>query len=357
MLYVSIVRLIKKIMLWLFGILIVFICFVIFMGIYLSAPRYNGPVSDHFDGKTFKNPGGIEAKGFFDVIKWMTSRKRGEWQPRFDIPYRSPPPTYMGQGIRLTFVNHSTFLIQVDGLNILTDPIWSERASPFSWFGPKRMRPPGIQFEDLPPIDVVLISHNHYDHLDMPTINRLEKIHKPKFYVPLGVGAFLKKYHIDNVTEMDWWQEKKINGKVTLACVPAQHFSSRGMFDRDATLWCGYVIKQDSGNIYFAGDTGYGNFFKTIGERYSPIELALIPIGAYVPQWFMSPIHVSPSEAVQIHLDVNAKKSIAMHFGTFPLADDGMLQPVADLKKALKSRGLSDNDFMALTEGQGVHFK
>ena len=344
-------------MLWILGIVVLFFTGFFALGFYFSAPKYDGIESDHFNGKTFENNNQIQEKGLVDVLKWMTNRKQGPWTKRFDIPYGPPPPTYVGSGIRLTFINHSTFLIQLEGLNILTDPVWSDRVSPVSWVGPERMRPPGIRFEDLPPIDVVLISHNHYDHLDLPTIKRLAEIHQPKFYVPLGIGAFLKEHEIDQVTELDWWQEVNINGKVALASVPAQHFSGRGMFDRDATLWCGYVIEQDAGNIYFAGDTGYGNFFKRIGEKYAPIKLALIPIGAYLPRWFMAPIHVSPAEAVKIHQDIHASKSVAMHFGTFPLADDGMLQPVADLKKALKAAGVSDNDFMALTEGQGMHFK
>jgi L-ascorbate metabolism protein UlaG (beta-lactamase superfamily) len=323
------------------------------VSIFLSAPKYNGQVSDHFNGKTFINPGNVKAKGLGDVLKWMINRKKGEWKEIKKEDYGKRPLEREREHIRITFVNHSTFLIQVDGLNILTDPIWSERTSPFSWAGPRRMRPPGIKFEDIPRIHAVLVSHNHYDHLDIPTMRMIFGAHHPQIITPLGVKQFLDSESISGGKDLDWWQESKLSDAVTVQCVPAQHFSGRGALDRDATLWCGYVLKTTRGNIYFAADTGYNeSTFKEIGERAGKMRVALIPIGAYKPEWFMSPIHVSPEEAVKIHLDVKSSASIATHFGTFPLADDGYEDPVRDLKTALAKFNLNEEAFVALKEGE-----
>jgi L-ascorbate metabolism protein UlaG (beta-lactamase superfamily) len=328
------------------------ISFIVIFGLVISGPKYHGPVSDHFDGKKFINPGDVKAKGFPDVFKWMFTRKRGPWQEIKSPNYGNKPVARVNTGMRITFVNHSTFLIQTDGINILTDPVWSKRTSPFEWAGPRRMRPPGLKFEDLPPIDVLLLSHNHWDHLDIRTVRKIFNAHQPKIITPLGVGKFLNESDVPGAIDMDWWQEQEPVSGLRVQCVPAQHFSGRGMFDRDATLWCGYVIKRTGGNIYFAGDTGYNpNTFKEIGSRCAPISLAMIPIGAFKPQWFMSPIHCSPSEAVKIHLEVRAKSSVATHFGTFALADDGQMEPIDDLKSAIRSAGLNSDSFIVLNEG------
>jgi L-ascorbate metabolism protein UlaG (beta-lactamase superfamily) len=272
--------------------------------------------------------------------------------PFADFAKENPNP----EDIRITFVNHSTFLIRHKGINIITDPIWSERTSPFQWAGPKRMRPPGIRFEDLPKIDYVLISHNHYDHLDINTMLRVWKEHEPMVICPLGVGAFLNNHGISNTIDLDWWQTIQ-KADFRFHCVPAQHFSGRGMFDRDATLWAGYVIESGQRKIYFAGDTGYDQeMFSEIGKRFDTIDISLIPIGAYKPQWFMSPIHVSPEEAVFIHRDVNSQKSLAMHFGTFPLADDGQKEPQNDLETALKKHQLNPETFVVPREGASYSF-
>lgn len=323
------------------------------VGAYLSAPRYKGLASDHYDGKKFINPGNVKPQGLKEVLRWMLNRKRGEWKENKTETYGQRPLAHEKENIRVTFVNHSTFLIQVDGLNILTDPVWSTRTSPFSWAGPRRMRLPGIKFEDLPRIHVVLISHNHYDHLDLPTMRTVFGAHHPKIVTPLGVKAFFDEERIAGATDLDWWQETQLSDSVTVQAVPAQHFSGRGMLDRDATLWCGYVLKTSKGNIYFAGDTGYNDaMFKEIGERIGNMKVALLPIGAYKPAWFMSPVHTSPEEAVRIHLDVRSQNSIATHFGTFPLADEGSEEPVADLKAALARYNLNEEKFVALKEGE-----
>ncbi|HEY8935387.1 MAG TPA: MBL fold metallo-hydrolase [Cyclobacteriaceae bacterium] len=337
--------------------LVIFLLIVNITGFVFSGPAYRGPVTDHFNGRRFINPTGIKARGPRDVFKWMYTRKRGAWVENKTINFGEKPFAKVDDGVRITFINHSTFLIQVDGLNILTDPVWSERTSPFSFMGPKRMRQPGIAFDDLPKIDVVLLSHNHYDHLDLPTVKKIADRHKPKIITPLGVKAFLEKNNIPGEVDLDWWSEYDLTNTIKIQATPAQHFSGRGTYDRDATLWCGYVIKRSDGNIYFAGDTGYNiKTFNEIGERCHPIKIALIPIGAYKPQWFMSPIHCSPEEAVQIHKEIKSELSIATHFGTFPLADDSENDPKDALTEALKNNSIEASSFIILPEGEGRTF-
>ncbi|ELR72910.1 Outer membrane protein romA [Fulvivirga imtechensis AK7] len=339
-------------MLWIIGAILLIFIIPVIIGMSISAPKHEGPKMAHFDGKQFKNPSGASAQGFAQVLKWMTQRDQGPWK-KLDVSY-GPKPPEITHSVRITFINHSSFLIQVDGVNILTDPVYSQRVSPFTKLGPQRMRPPGIRFEDLPPIDFVLISHNHYDHLDKPTVKRLYDIFQPMFVVPLGVDKYMKSLDIEKVVSLDWWQEMPLNPELVVASVPAQHFSGRGMLDRDATLWCGFVLKRADGNIYYVGDTGYDqNIFKEVGQSFAPIKLSLIPIGAYVPKWFMSPVHISPEEAVQVHKDINSQQSVAIHFGTFPLGDDGQREPVEDLQKALKEQNIPSDEFWVLEEGEG----
>lgn len=245
----------------------------------------------------------------------------------------------------------------MDGINILTDPIWSKRTSPFRSIGPKRMSPPGIKFGDLPRIHLVLLTHNHYDHLDLQTMRMVFGAHHPKIISSLGTKAFLDKQFITGATELDWWQKFIFGDTLEIQSVPAQHFSGRGFLDRDATLWCGYIIKTSSGNIYFAGDTGYNDqTFKEIGKQCGPIKVSLLPIGAYKPEGFMSPIHTSPEESIKIHLDVMSQTSIGMHFGTFPLADDGYDEPVNDLQLAMPKYNLKSHEFVVLQAGEFQEF-
>lgn len=344
-------------MITLFAILATVVVLLLSVGYYISAPVHLGEKSHHFNGKTFINLENVKAKGLLEVLKWMAGREQGPWHEVTDATPGDKPAERVEEGIRITFVNHTTFLIQTEGINILTDPVWSERTSPFSFAGPKRMRPPGIRFEDLPKIDVVLISHNHYDHLDVATMQRVVKEHKPRIITPLGVKAFFEEEDMKGAQDIDWWEEIKITESVSIQAVPAQHFSGRGMFDRDKTLWCGFVLKRKAGNLYFAGDTGYNEIaFKEIGERCSPILVSILPIGAYKPNWFMSPIHTSPEDAVKIFLDVKTKAAIASHFGTFPLADDSQQDPIDDLVKALKEKQLAPEHFLVLKEGTHKDF-
>ncbi|MEO5602889.1 MAG: MBL fold metallo-hydrolase [Cyclobacteriaceae bacterium] len=327
------------------------------IGISISAPKYEGPVSDHFDGSRFINSGGVKAKGGGDLFKWLINRNRKPWQEKIDQSTGKRPLDHVKGGIRITFVNHSTFLIQMDGINILTDPIWSNRTSPFRSIGPKRKYAPGIKFGDLPRIHLVLLTHNHYDHLDLQTMRMVFGAHHPKIISPLGIKAFLDQQFITGSTELDWWQKFIFRDTLEIQSVPAQHFSGRGLLDRDVTLWCGFIIKTSIGNIYFAGDTGYNDqTFKEIGKRCGPFRVSLLPIGAYKPEWFMSPIHTSPEESIKIHLDVMSQTSIGMHFGTFALADDGYDEPVEDLQSAMRKYNLNPHEFIILQAGQFQEF-
>jgi len=321
---------------------------------WIGAPAYSGPVTENFDGARFHNVPPVERNGFAGFLKWTWTRKPGPWLEWVEAEPGPPPPERVGAGeMRATFVNHSTVLVQMDGLNILTDPVWSERIGPVSWAGPKRHRLPGIRFEDLPPIDVVLVSHSHYDHMDMPTLIRLRDEHGPRFYTGLGNRAVLAEEGIEASAEMDWWDETEIAEGVTLAFVPARHFSGRSLCDRNRTLWGGFVIKGPAGTVYFAGDTGAENDFERIRDTYGAPRLAMIPIGAFLPAWFMSPVHTSPAQAVEVHERLHAGTSIPIHYGTFRLGDDGQFEPVERLANALIERPQVIPNFWVLGFGEG----
>ncbi|HYC60371.1 MAG TPA: MBL fold metallo-hydrolase [Thermoanaerobaculia bacterium] len=301
------------------------------LGWFFATPKYRGPKSDHFDGEKFHNLKATKHAGFFDMLKWMANRDEGPWQEWREITPAAPPPQRVHGGeLRVTWVNHATFLIQTEGLNILTDPMWSERCSPVAFAGPKRHHAPGIRFDELPPIDAVVISHNHYDHMDVPTLDRLKRSHQPKIFAGLGNGAFVK-----GSTDLDWWQAAELAPGVRVHAVPAQHFSSRGLSDRDANLWCGFVLETPHGAIYFAGDTGWGPHFDMIRERFGAPRLAFLPIGAFRPEWFMCAVHISPKDAVRAAQALGAEVSIPMHYGTFHLGDDGQDEPVEVLRAEL----------------------
>ncbi len=255
--------------------------------------------------------------------------------------------------IQITWIGHATFLIQVDGMNILSDPIFSDRCSPVTFAGPKRIAPPGIPFDELPPIQAVVISHNHYDHLDAPTVARLGN--KPKYFVPLGLAKWFEENGISNVVELDWWESYSFDG-LKFHSVPIQHFSGRSFFDRNETLWSGWVLESRSGKIFFAGDTGYSPDFKEIGKRFDSIKVSMIPIGAYRPRWFMSPVHVDPPEAVMVHKDTRSECSIGMHWGTFKLADEPLGEPLLYLQKALREANIDEREFIVMKFGETLSF-
>ncbi|HEX3578947.1 MAG TPA: MBL fold metallo-hydrolase [Thermoanaerobaculia bacterium] len=319
---------------------------------FFAAPRWRGAPSDHFDGERFRNhERGWQTEGSF--LKWMATRERGAWPDHPEAAYGPKPPELVDGGrLRVTFINHSTTLIQMDGVNILTDPVWSERVSPVSFAGPRRHRRPGIRFDDLPSIDLVLVSHNHYDHMDVAT---LRKIDAP-IVTPLGNAALLRRHGIGGAIDLDWWESMKHANGIETTVVPARHFSARALSDRNLNLWSGFVVSGKSGHIYFAGDTGWGNHFAEIGRRFAPIRAALLPIGSYMPRWFMQPAHIDPAQAVDAHFALGARTSVAVHFGTFALGDDGEGDPVHDLHLALAERALAENGnppFLVLDQGEG----
>ena len=319
------------------------------------APRWDAEPDAHSDGRQFRNPGAPFDVGFTDLLRFYATREPGEWRRNMAIAPGPPPPQRVGEGeLRLTFINHATVLVQADGVNLLTDPIWSERASPVSWAGPKRYRPPGIAFEDLPPIDVVMISHNHYDHLDLPTLQRLQAAFDPLFVVPAGDDVVLRHYGITRVMALDWWHSAKLPGGCALTAVPVKHWSGRRLLPsgRNLSLWAGYVIGTRGGPVYFAGDTGYGDHFVATRERFGPMRAALLPIGAYEPRWLTAYQHMAPVEAVQAHKDLLARFSLGIHYGVFEMSDDGMHEPAAALIAAARAALPDPTRFPPAAEGQ-----
>ena len=308
------------------------------------------PLSGHYDGKRFFNPNAPQAKGLLDVLRWKMTSRTAPWTPRTQpaSPASVPPASVGGTRCRITWINHSTVLIQYAGTNLITDPIWSERASPLSWIGPRRFSPPGVLFENLPKIDLVLLSHNHYDHLDVPTLQRIASRDAPRFLVPLGLRKLLSRHGMHAEREMDWWDTA---GPIT--CLPARHFSARGVTDRNRTLWCSYWIATAAGPVYFAADTAFAPHFAEIHNGLGSPRVALLPIGAYKPEWFMSPVHMSPGEAVEAHRILSPERSIAIHWGTFQLADDAADEAVAVLQTAL-SRYPDLPPFDVLESGAGI---
>ena len=307
------------------------------------------PVTEHYRDGRFFNPG-VADHDFRTALKWMRNRKIGPWRRWIESTPGPPPPAQVeGAALRATFVNHATVLLQTDGVNILTDPVWSRRVSPVQFMGPERHRAPGIRFDDLPAIHCLLISHNHYDHFDRPTLKRLAAAHRPVVFCPLGLAAPLRRLGFAEVRELDWWQSQPWHC-TRVHCVPAQHFSARTPWDRNQTLWCGWVLESESGSIYFAGDTGFCDVFSALRQRFASIRLALLPIGAYEPEWFMGPIHMTPEQAVEAGEILDASTAVGIHFRTFALADDGETAPVERLQQAL---GGQNESFWTLSEGEG----
>jgi L-ascorbate metabolism protein UlaG (beta-lactamase superfamily) len=330
--------------------------------------------STHFSGNRFFNPGfpppeasaqdqAVRRGGSRWIWRWVFgSNDWPEWPERKDFTPGPPPVARVQRGtLRITPVGHATFLLQMDEINILIDPIWSNRCSPVSWAGPKRHTPPGVRFEDLPAIDVVLVSHNHYDHLDLPTLRRLAEIGTTRSVVTLGNLDLVRGTGIPAVDALDWWESVRLSADVTVTLVPAQHFSSRSLWDRNKTLWGGFVVSGPSGNVFYSGDTGYGPHFREIARRFSPIRVALLPISPFRPQQSKEParenypnVHMGPADAVQAHADLGASLSIAAHFQVFQLGSDGFGDAVEGLASALRERSLKPDEFIAPTPGQVI---
>jgi L-ascorbate metabolism protein UlaG (beta-lactamase superfamily) len=322
-----------------------------------GGPGHRGPVSDHFDGSVFRNenPAATAGKTFADFLRWQRTGHREAWPTHVEHAIATEFPSRVAPAeCAVTFVNHITFLLQYRGLNVLTDPVWSERVSPVQWAGPKRVHEPGIAFERLPRIDLVLVSHDHYDHLDLATLERLQRTHRPVFVTGLGNGPFLQRHGITRVHELDWWQTHTA-GDWRCTFVPAQHWSGRSLQGRNRTLWGGFVLEVAGLRTYFAGDTGYCDHFTQVRERCGVPDLALLPIGAYEPRWFMRDQHMDPAEAVRAHLDLHARQSIATHYGCFQLTDEAIDAPVRELQESLARERIAAGRFLAMRPGTTFH--
>ena len=321
-------------------------------------PYYDGPASDHFDGRHFFMPVPLEAKGLWDVLLWRLQAETAQWPESLPVERDLPPARIDDEALRVSFVGHATLLLQTGRLNILTDPVWSERASPVPFVGPRRVRAPGVAFEDLPPIDLVVVSHSHYDHMGLPTLRRLAAEHDPLFVMPLGNERIFAPDGA-RIQTLDWWQAADLPGGGRVHAVPVRHWSRRGLFDRNKALWGGFVLDLPGGPIYFAGDTGFGDgrVFRAAAARFGEFRLALLPIGAYEPRWFMADQHINPDEAVRAHQLLNARQSLGMHFGTFQLTDEAIDQPLIDLAAALAVQAVPATQFFTLPVGGSVELR
>jgi L-ascorbate metabolism protein UlaG (beta-lactamase superfamily) len=286
------------------------------------------------------------------VLRWRLQKaNRTQWPAWVTDPAFPPPPASVAAGqAAVTFINHATFLLRLPGAVVLTDPIFSPRCSPVQWAGPKRARAPGIALADLPRPDVVVLSHNHYDHMDLPSLREIQRRFSPRFVTTLGNAAPLSRQGI-RADELDWWQDLTLGG-LHMTLTPARHFSARTPFDRNETLWGGCMLRSPAGQVLFAGDSGFGPHWQAIRARLGAPSLALLPIGAYEPRWFMSPVHMNPEEAVQAHLELGAHWSVGMHFGTFQLTDEAIDAPLIALAEARRTAGLPADRFGTLGFGE-----
>lgn len=303
------------------------------------------------DGR-YQNQQEIRLDSFGAIFQLIREGGRGFW-PKWveNERFAPPPPRAPAEKILTSFINHSTALVQLGEVSLLTDPIYSMACGPFGRIGPRRRHAPGVAFDELPPIDLVLISHDHYDHLDAPTVKRLEERDSPLFVVPLGNERRLRRWGVKNVVELDWWESIE-HRDVKVHFTPAQHFSGRWLHDRNRSLWGSFAVESDRGNVYFAGDTGDGPHFAEIGERFGSFALSLIPIGAYLPRPFMRPVHIDPADAVEAHRLLGSTLSVGIHHGTFPLAQDAHRAPIIDLELALDEGGVPREEFRVLAPGE-----
>jgi L-ascorbate metabolism protein UlaG (beta-lactamase superfamily) len=307
--------------------------------------------TDHFDGSRFFNSTAAAGQPFSAVPR-LFLEPRVPWPERIEVPPQRAAPLDGAQAV-VTFIGHSTFLIQTAAGNIITDPIYSRRAGPLNRMGPPRVRAAAIGFDDLPPIALVLLSHNHYDHCDLATLGRLRQRFNPVVVTPLGNAQLVRSAGLRRIEELDWWEDA-VSAPVPVTLTPAQHFSARGPFDRNRALWGGFACRAGGLRIFFAGDTGYSPYFSAIRQRFGPMDLSLLPIGAYEPRWFMKDVHMNPAEAVQAHLDLESRQSIGMHFGTFQLTTEGIDEPLLALDAARRSSHVPTERFRTLEFGESL---
>ncbi len=310
---------------------------------------YAGPVSDHFDGTEFYNPWGKRPKkGLWDVFKWRMQGTRSEWPESAENPPR-PALIERSETLKVTYIGHASFLVQVDNINILVDPVFSERCSPFTGYGPKRVRPPFVPLEKLPKIDFVFVSHNHYDHLDLASLSWLARNHKPMILTPLGNTRIIQPC-ADGCTllALDWHQAAKLGKDISLTLTPAQHWSRRGLNDTSRDLWGGFFLKTPNGqSLYYSGDSGFHKgMFEDIKKRHGAPDIALLPLGAYEPRWFMKYSHMNPEEAVETYQTLGAKQAMGFHFETFQLTDEPFEAPRTSTESLLKKNNIRGQDFI-----------
>jgi len=316
---------------------------------------YDGPISGHFDGTRFFLPGQTRDKTQAELWKWRMAGGKAAWPAEFPaLRQDTPPGRVAGRGLRVTLVGHASFLIQTGGMNILVDPVWSERASPVSFAGPKRVNAPGVDFEALPAIDWVLVTHNHYDHMDVATLRRLAAHSGARILAPLGNAAIMTEAGVTlPVIMKDWEESVPLARQVTAHLIPAKHWSARGLFDRRHALWSGFVLETPAGVVHIAGDTAYHRpVFSDVKARFGPPRLSLLPIGAYEPRWFMREQHMGPDEAVEAMLDCGAEAAIGCHWGTFQLTDEAITAPAEELAATLAAKGIAGERFRAFRPGE-----
>jgi L-ascorbate metabolism protein UlaG (beta-lactamase superfamily) len=319
---------------------------------------YAGPVSDHFDGRQFFDPDGVPPKSLGEVLRWQfgPGGLRRVWPGWSPTPHADTPPARVnGETVRLSFVGHASWLIQTSGLNIVIDPMWSARASPVSWAGPKRHNDPGIAFDALPKVDVALVSHGHYDHLDIATLSNLAAKFSPRVVTPLGNDVTMRSAdEAIRAEAFDWHDRVELGGGIAVTMVPTRHWSARGLFDRNKALWASFILETPAGKIYIVCDSGYGDgkHFRGVAQAHGPLRLAILPIGAYEPRWFMRDQHMNPSDAVKALADCGAAQALAHHHGTFQLTDEAIDAPVTALHAALDEAKIPRERFVALNPGQ-----
>lgn len=317
---------------------------------------YTGPVSDHFDGKRFFGPVRSGRKSLSQILRWRLGGKRAVWPRSVDNPDPDPVLPQAEPGtVRVTMIGHVSCLIQLEGVNLLVDPVWSERASPMRFAGPKRVRKPGLAIDDLPPIDLVLVSHNHYDHLDLKTLRTLVDKHDPIIVTPLGNDVIIRTAVPRARTVALDWDERSDWQHLSVTAVPVQHWSARGFRDRNAALWAGFVLNWREHAIFIAGDTGFGAgwWAQRARRKDRPYDLAILPVGAYEPRWFMEDAHMMPEEAVASFDLLNARHALGCHFGTFNLTDEPVEEPLQRLGQELDRLVIDRARFRTLKPGEG----
>jgi L-ascorbate metabolism protein UlaG (beta-lactamase superfamily) len=321
-----------------------------------AARYYDGPISDHFDGRIFFDPHGVPPKSLGDLVRWWTGGGRSKWPLRVENAHADRPPARVeGARLRVSFVGHATLLLQTGGLNILTDPVWSERVSPVSFAGPRRVRDPGVAFDKLPPIDAVLVSHGHYDHLDLDTLSRLAAAHNPRVIAPLGNDTIMRLHDAAVRAEAhDWHDRVDLGNGLTVTLAPMRHWSARGVLDRNKALWAAFVLQTPAGRIYHVADSGYGDghHFRAARARYGPFRLAILPVGAYEPRWFMRDMHMNPEESIRAFFDCGAELALGHHLETFQLTNEPIGAPRHALTEARAAAEIPPEQFRLLEPGE-----